>query len=49
MLLPVAIIVIIAFVIWALFMVFRKSTGKTEVNKHREVSGNEKKIIKPGS
>lgn len=46
MTLPIAIV----FIIIALFLIFRKSTtGKIEKRKDQEISGNEKKIIKPKS
>jgi len=49
MLLPVAIVAIVLFIIGAMFLIFRKSAGGKEINKHPEVSGNEKKIEKPRS
>lgn len=48
MLLPFAIVAVVIFIIVSLWLVFRKSSGK-EINKHPEVSGNEKKIEKPAS
>jgi hypothetical protein len=49
MLLPIAFIAIAIFVILALFLIFRKASGKKEIRENREISGNEKDIIKPKS
>lgn len=48
MLLPFAIVIIVIFIIGALVLIIRKSGGKKEINKNPEVSGNERKIEKPG-
>jgi hypothetical protein len=49
MLLPVAIIFVVLFIVGAAFIIFRKGGGKIEKRKNREISGNEKKIIKTRS